>query len=42
MYTIQTFNKISKAGLDRFGENYTVTDRRRKPRCNSGAQRCAS
>ena len=31
MYTIQTFNKISKAGLDRFGENYTVTDAAENP-----------
>lgn len=31
MYTIQTFNKISQAGLSRFGGNYTVTDTANNP-----------
>lgn len=31
MYTIQTLNKISKAGTDRFDANYTVTDTAENP-----------
>lgn len=31
MYTIQTMNKISKAGTDRFGSNYTVADTAENP-----------
>lgn len=31
MYTIQTLNKISPAGTERFGQNYTVTDTAENP-----------
>lgn len=31
MYTIQTLNKISKAGLDRFAASYTVADQAENP-----------
>ena len=31
MYNIQTLNKISKAGLSRLGDNYTVADDAQNP-----------
>ena len=31
MYTVQTLNKISPAGTERFGQNYTVTDTAENP-----------